>query len=341
VPPDPALQSDCAVESYPTSPRERTRWVEALRLQVPGKSQLDPLVPYAFMAEAEADGGGGKIPTATIFLTNRECPYRCLMCDLWRNTLDDRVPRGAIAGQIRHALARLPEFAGATAEFLARSQIKLYNAGSFFDPSAIPQEDYAEIAAAVAGFGRVVVECHPALVGQRTLRFQRLLAPRLEVAIGLETASPEALGRLNKRFTVEDFRTAAGRLQAAGIDLRVFLLLRPPFVAEGEGAAWLRRSIDLAFDCGGSTCCIIPLRHGNGAIERIAASGGLPPQRLRDLETAVEYGLGLRRGRVLADLWDIEQFYSCDCSPARAARLVEMNRVQRIKSPILCDRCRS
>ena len=75
------------------------------------------------------------------------------MCDLWVNTLDAAVPRGAIARQIRDALATLPP---------AR-QIKLYNAGSFFDPQAIPVDDYEEIAAAVAGFDRVIVESHPGL----------------------------------------------------------------------------------------------------------------------------------------------------------------------------------
>jgi uncharacterized Fe-S cluster-containing MiaB family protein len=50
------------------------------------------------------------------------------MCDLWVNTLDAAVPRGAIARQIRDAVATLP----------AARQIKLYNAGSFFDPQAIP-----------------------------------------------------------------------------------------------------------------------------------------------------------------------------------------------------------
>ena len=45
--------------------------------------------------------------------------------------------------------------------------IKLYNAGSFFDPRAVPEPDYEDIAKAVSGFSRVIVECHPALVGRR------------------------------------------------------------------------------------------------------------------------------------------------------------------------------
>ena len=58
------------------------------------------------------------------------------MCDLWRNTLDETVPPGAIATQIRSALEQLPPV----------RQVKLYNAGSFFDPAAIPPAEDAGIA---------------------------------------------------------------------------------------------------------------------------------------------------------------------------------------------------
>ena len=75
----------------------------------------------------------------TLFLTNRECPWHCVMCDLWKNTLTETVPVGAIPAQIEYALARLP-----TARV-----IKLYNSGSFFDPRAVPVADYPAIAKSV------------------------------------------------------------------------------------------------------------------------------------------------------------------------------------------------
>ena len=43
--------------------------------------------------------------------------------------------------------------------------------------------------------------------------------------------------------------------------------------------------------------------------------------------------------RVLADLWDIERFFDCECSPARASRLREMNRTQRVPAAVACARC--
>jgi uncharacterized Fe-S cluster-containing MiaB family protein len=43
--------------------------------------------------------------------------------------------------------------------------MKLFNAGSFFDPRAVPESDYGQIAALVAGLERVIVASHPTLVG--------------------------------------------------------------------------------------------------------------------------------------------------------------------------------
>ena len=312
--------------AYPDSAAARSRWVLARRGP---KNPLDPWRPYAMLWEEESGAEGDLVSTLTVFLTNTECPYRCLMCDLWKNTLDAPTPPGAIPAQIAHALKHLP----------SARQIKLYNAGSFFDPRAIPPQDDPAIAVQMAGYERVIVECHPALLGARCLRFRNRLSGRLEVAIGLETAHPEALSRLNKRFTVDDFRRAAAFLAENDMDLRVFLLARPPFLNEEEGVAWAQRSLDLAIDCGASVCCLIPTRAGNGAMEALAASGDFAPPRLTSLEAVQEYGLGLRRGRVFADLWDIERFFTCECSPARAARLETMNRSQTIPPPVSCGLC--
>src|SRR5439155_326472 len=163
-------------------------------------------------------------------LTNRECPWRCLMCDLWKNTLADTAPPGAIPGQIRYALERLPF------DRPGPRHLKLYNAGSFFDPRAIPPGDWPEIAGLCASFERV------------------------------------------------------------------FILVRPPWLTEGEGVHWAKRSLEFAFDCGAAACSLIPTRTGNGAMEALAAAGEFSPPSLRSLEAALEYGLALCQGRVFADL---------------------------------------
>ncbi len=142
------------------------RWILERR---PPKRPVDPRRPYAFCVEEERTAAGQVDSVATIFLTNRECPFRCLMCDLWMHTTDRRVPDGAIPAQIRWALSQLSP---------AR-HVKLYNSGNFFDAQAIPPNDFPEIALAVTGFSTVVVENHPRLVGVRCLAFRYLLEPLL------------------------------------------------------------------------------------------------------------------------------------------------------------------
>ena len=305
------------------------------------RNTLDPWKPYAFLAEEEPGPDGALWDTATVFLTNRECPFRCVMCDLWQNTLTKAVPAGAIPAQIDHALAELPP-----ALWGRPRQLKLYNAGSFFDPRAIPPADYPAIALRCAGFQRVVVEAHPLFVGRHCREWQEHLrreapAAQLEVAMGLETAHPEVLARLNKRMTLDDFRDAAQRLRDADIDLRVFILVRPPWLTDAEGLHWARRSLDFAFECGAAACTLIPTRGGNGAMEALAAAGDYAPPSLASVEAALEYGLSWRTGRVFADLWDIERFASCAaCGPARVERLRGMNAEQRVPAPVApCPLC--
>jgi radical SAM enzyme (TIGR01210 family) len=307
--------------------RERDQWILGQR---GAKNRVDPRVPYAFLVEAERSENGELVDVATLFLTNRECPYRCLMCDLWKNTLDERVPAGAIPAQIRFALERLPP---------AR-WVKLYNSGSFFDPAAIPPADDEEIGRLSAPFERVIVECHPAMLGPRCLRFREQIAGDLEVALGLETAHPGVLERLNKRMTLDSFARGAAFLAENGIDLRVFILLRPPFMTEAEGLEWACRSLDFAFDHGAAVCSVIPTRGGNGALEALAIAGQFAPPSLASMEAALEYGVRLGRGRVFLDLWEAERFATCPaCAAARLDRLAEINRTQGVPPPVACSRC--
>jgi hypothetical protein len=297
--------------------------------QRPAKNPLNPYQPYATRWEQEPDASGSLVPTAVVFLTNRECPFKCVMCDLWINTLDATVPAGAIPQQIRDGLSVLPP---------AR-QIKLYNAGNYFDPGAIPPEDDAAIAREVSAFERVVVESHPAFLAgpyaERCLRFRDSIAGRLEVAIGLETANPAALKKLNKNMTLESFRRSADFLGRHGIALRAFILLNPPFLAPADAVEWACRSLGLASQCGATASAVIPTRAGPGL--RVLDPGFRPP-RLNALEAVVEHGLHTWGGgmRVFGDLWDIERFFDCECSTARAERLGVMNREQRVPPAVTC-----
>jgi radical SAM enzyme (TIGR01210 family) len=308
--------------NVPRPGSELDQWILSLR---PPRNVVDPWRPYAHLVEPEYQPGGQVEEVATIFLTNQECPFRCLMCDLWKNTTPERVPDGAIAAQVDWALARLP----------AVRHVKLYNAGNFFDAQAIPPGDLPAVARRLGEFKTVIVECHPRLVGRRCLHFQEQLRPALQVAMGLETIHPDVLPRLNKRMTLADFEGAARFLGGHGVQTRAFILLRPPFLDEAGGIVWAKRSIQYAFSVGVECCVVIPTRAGNGVMEPLAEQGQFHPPRPASLEEVVEYGLGLGGGRVFADLWDIDKFYACPrCDPQRAARLRHMNLTQTVPAAI-------
>lgn len=332
------------------------------------------------IVEDERAEDGSIARVATVLLTGRECPWRCVMCDLWRYTIEQDTPVGAIPAQI--AAARVTAMAEAGGGSGRISAMKLYNAGSFFDPRAVPESDYDEIAAQLDGLERVIVESHPALIGSRVDRFIAALArqcaragrgdalarlkqrtvrrgdrkpgdaerseqaqsdrasastpPRLEVAMGLETAHPDALERLHKRITLERFADAAADLRRRDVALRVFLLISPPFIPANEQDAWLLRSIDFAFDCGASVVSLVPTRPGNGAMEALRDEGQFRMPTITDIErsftTGLSYVTHARRGRVFLDLWDLQRFTGGD---ARRERFESMNLEQRLRDGVL------
>ena len=266
--------------------------------------------------------------------------FTCVFCDLWQWTLDHPTASGDLLAQVEAALAELPP---AARRRLVR--LKLYNASNFFDPRAVPTKDLPALAELASPFSRVVVECHPRLVGDACFAWADALAGELEVAIGLETVHPHALPRLGKQLTLQDFDRAAEALTTREIPWRAFVLVGAPFVPPAEAVDWAVRSACHALDRGAESVALIPVRDGNGELERLAAEGEFHPPRLADLEAALDGVLELDavktgRGLVGADLWDLDRFADCPvCLPARQARLEGMNRDGQPAPRVECGAC--
>ena len=292
------------------------------------KNPVDPVKPYDYFVEKERTVSGTIEDVATILLTNSECPFRCLMCDLWKNTTDKSVPEGAIPKQIKYALSKLPK----------TKHLKLYNSGSFFDTRAILESDYKNIAGLIDNFETIIVESHPSFINERALHFRDLIKPKLQIALGLETVHSEILSLLNKKMTLAGFEKSVRFLTSNKIETRAFILLRPPFFSEKEGVIWAKKSIDFAFDIGINTCTIIPVREGNGAMDFFTETGQFVQPNIKSLEKVLEYGIRLDAGSVFADLWDIDIFSSCDkCLDNRKERLLKMNLYQKVYPPVNCS----
>jgi hypothetical protein len=139
-------------------------------------------------------------------------------------------------------------------------------------------------------------------------------------------------------MTLEQFSRAAQFLRRNEIDVRVFILVQPPYMPAGEALHWAERSLDLAMEHGATAATLIPTRAGNGVMDELMADGRFALPALHTLESAMEYGLGLKAGRVFADLWGLRE--SCSsCHAQRTARLRKMNLGQVVVDRIPCSQC--
>lgn len=296
------------------------------------KPAVDPWSAHGSLIEEERRPNGSVERALTIFLAGAECPFTCAFCDLWRYTIDGATPTGALPKQIDDTL-RMLDVSGI-------DRIKLYNASNFFDRRAVPLDDLPPIAERCAPFAGVTVETHANTVGKPTLDFARRLRGRLEIAMGLETIHPQSVARLNKRLDLDRFDRAAGLLREHGIDLRVFVLLGAPGIPPDESVDWAVRTADRARGVGAAVVSIIPVRGGNGEMERLAAAGLFVPPTLRQLEDALDRCNDWSDVVVTADLWDIERLPSCaSCRDARIARMRRLNLTGNAEPAIACGAC--
>ncbi|MEZ6138791.1 MAG: radical SAM protein [Pirellulaceae bacterium] len=260
------------------------------------KRPIAGVVPLDVLVEREAaDCAGAIADVLTVLLRGSECAFRCVMCDLWKHTHQQATPAGALPAQIAAALA---------AHGNQRQWIKLYNASNFFAPSNVPREDLPRIAEQVQAFDRVIVENHPRLLSDSIIEFRQALGGRLEIGMGLETVCPTTLAALNKQMTLDDFCAACQWLHERDVDLRTFVLLRPPGMDESEGIEWCIRSVEYAHALGVRHISIVPLRAGNGAIEHLQSQGLFTPPLASSLEATLRAVVELPGAIVTADLWD-------------------------------------
>ena len=71
------------------------------------KNKLDETKAYGVFSEPELTRFGVVEDHNIILTTNKECSFKCVMCDLWKNTLEYRVENGVITKQVKDALEKL------------------------------------------------------------------------------------------------------------------------------------------------------------------------------------------------------------------------------------------
>ncbi|HET9793472.1 MAG TPA: hypothetical protein VFS34_03335 [Thermoanaerobaculia bacterium] len=287
--------------------------------------------PVAIARETEIFPGGAPQAIGTAYLRNGACPLSCVYCALYRQAGDRPATGAEIARQIRSARARLGDVAG----------IKLYNASSLFEARSIRQttDDLAAIAAEVSDLELVVVESRSEQAGRAAV-LAPLLRGRLEVAIGLEVADDSLLRRLGKPTSVARFTHAARELGRAGILLRAFVLVQPPFVAPDRSRSLALDTFRVARDSGARVVSLLPVVSDHAPMERLRAEGAFAEIALEAYFDVVADCVAEGGAVVLAELGSLDRLPGCDrCRAARTAALAALNAGGALPA-VSCDRHR-
>jgi len=189
------------------------------------------------VAWRERDYLGGPVEAGAIVLPTKGCSWGekggCTMCGYIYDSARGGLGEKEIVAQFGKALEGLLKKGGKRIEYL-----KVFNSGSFFDASEIPEGALVEIIKLINGVGvrRLQVESRPEFVeGESIEKISKVLEPELEVGIGLETANDRVREEcINKGFTLADFEDAVRVLHRLDVHVKAYLLIKPPFLGERE-----------------------------------------------------------------------------------------------------------
>ena len=176
--------------------------------QEPPAHSLDQ--PVATWTERELLDGE-QVEAGVAILRTRGCYWSiregCAMCGYFNDTVPGGVSTEALLAQWAQVIPHLT----------GKRYAKIYTSGSFLDPTEVPL-DFAIQAMAemhAAGVEKVLVESLPEFVHARHMDYGA--APALEVAIGLESATPLVLDKcVNKRMKWDGFTRSSANARNAG-----------------------------------------------------------------------------------------------------------------------------
>lgn len=126
------------------------------------------------------------------------------------------------------------QFQSAMKNYKNEPVIKIYTSGSFLDEQELSRECARKILEiADKSAKKIVVESRPEYITPESLNVTEGLTAEFEVAIGLESADDEILKFcVNKGFTFETFKKSAQISNEHNIKVRVYLMLKLPFLTE-------------------------------------------------------------------------------------------------------------
>lgn len=190
--------------------------------------------------------GGCSVPTCTM------CPFTN------ENNYGHGRDHPSLIDQVETVLTRSPDEP-------AYDLLALYNDGSFFAPAEVPHDVQMAVAERVAASGvhRLVVESLPQFVRSATLApfVEALGTVELEVGIGLQSADDFVRETLvNTRITRRSFERALATMAELGVQPKVYLMIKPPFLTDEEAVTDVVESVEYVRSLGVDGVTLCPTR---------------------------------------------------------------------------------
>jgi radical SAM enzyme (TIGR01210 family) len=180
----------------------------------------------------EKDVLKGEIVDAFVMiLRTRGCGWAlkggCSMCGY----INDAAKKGVGEEDI------LFQFVEVMRHFSNEKIVKIFTSGSFLD------EEEKILKTLDKKTEKIIVETRPEFVSRERLKGIQ----NLEISLGLESANDfVSENSINKGFKLEDYTKAATILNDLGIDVKTYLLIKPPFLMEREAIKDAVKSAEIA-----------------------------------------------------------------------------------------------
>jgi radical SAM enzyme (TIGR01210 family) len=200
----------------------------------------DPKKPVKFWSEK--DRLNGKIVDAfVIIFRTKGCSWAlksgCSMCGYFNDSMWQDVSDEDLLAQLNISMNNYSD----------QKFIKIFTSGSFFDSSEINSNVRKKILNILfEKADKISVESRPEYVNNETLNDVKSIvgSKKLEIGIGLETSNDYIRKKcLNKGFNYSDYKKAASVMKKHKVDLKTYVLIKPPFLTEKES---IKDSIDTA-----------------------------------------------------------------------------------------------
>jgi len=203
--------------------REFSSFIRGLMPERPRNVDLD--TPVSMWREMDRLGGKPEKTTVVIFRTTGCSWYNfssCSMCGYF-NDISPDVKVENLYRQIDHV-----------AKNLDTAALKVFTSGSFLDPIEFPLKAREYFFSKINGkVERLLVESRTEYMRRSNLEDLPVDSMKIRVAIGLESANDSLIvNSINKGSSFSKYVSAAEVIKESGLELRTYLLFKPPFISE-------------------------------------------------------------------------------------------------------------